>query len=114
MRLRPRVLAPALAVAVLMWWIGPFKPSLATLTGSVAGPAVVCASKSRPALAAATARDVGAARYSGHARRPAAQRVWYWFAQVRPPLAVASMPYSPVLMFMPITHPLAGLTNAAP
>jgi len=53
---------PVLAVAALLGWLGPVKPPVASAVSAGASAPVVCASKTRPALAAAMARDIAAAR----------------------------------------------------
>jgi beta-lactamase class A len=55
------VLLPAVAAVVLLGWFGPLKPSVAT-AASPASASAVCVSQSHPALAAAVARDITAAR----------------------------------------------------
>lgn len=50
-----------MAAGALLAWFGPFKLSPATAVSPAAGPAVACVSKTRPALAAAMARDIGTA-----------------------------------------------------
>lgn len=59
--IRLGIAVPVLAAGALLAWLGPFKPSPATAVSPAAGPAVACVSKARPALAAAMARDIGAA-----------------------------------------------------
>ncbi len=61
MGLRLGIAVPVVAAGALLAWMGPFNPPSATAAGPAA-PVVACASKSRPALAAAMARDIGAAR----------------------------------------------------